>query len=73
MGLMPLAEAEWIEIDALFAAHLAEKRALLETRHGEVFAALPQGGRAGRGITGAPGGAFAAPSSAIFLGATAIS
>ena len=44
MGLMPLAEAEWIEIDALFAAHLAEKRALLETRHGEVFAALPQGG-----------------------------
>lgn len=41
MGLMPLSEAAWFEIDAAMAAELAEKRALLAERHGEVFAALP--------------------------------
>ncbi len=41
MGLMPLAPAEWIEIDSYFAHDLAAKRMLLETSHGEVFAALP--------------------------------
>ncbi|HKW55615.1 MAG TPA: DUF3445 domain-containing protein [Stellaceae bacterium] len=42
LGLMPLAWAEWLEIDRRLAADLAAKRALLETRHGEVFAALPE-------------------------------
>ena len=41
MGLMPLAPGGWIEIDAHFAHDLAAKRALLETRHADVFAALP--------------------------------
>jgi hypothetical protein len=40
LGLMPLAEPDWIETDAEFAAQLAEKRALLATRHDEAFAAL---------------------------------
>jgi dimethylamine monooxygenase subunit A len=40
MGLMPLPPGDWIEIDRHFAAALAAKRALLETRHDEVFAAL---------------------------------
>lgn len=41
MGLMPLAPGGWIEIDAHLAHALAAKRALLETRHADVFAALP--------------------------------
>lgn len=41
MGLMPLHESDWLEIDPHFAAGLAAKRALLAERHGEVFAALP--------------------------------
>jgi dimethylamine monooxygenase subunit A len=39
MGLMPLPSAQWIERDGNFAADLAAKRRLLETRHAEVFAA----------------------------------
>jgi len=42
LGLMPLAWPEWLEIDRRLAADLAAKRALLETRHGDVFAALPE-------------------------------
>jgi hypothetical protein len=42
MGLMPLPEAAWIERDRNFATDLAVKRGLLETRHAEVFAALPE-------------------------------
>ena len=42
MGLRPLAADGWIEIDAHFAHALAAKRALLETRHADVFAALPE-------------------------------
>lgn len=41
MGLMPLPIAEWIELDRNLAVDLAAKRALLETRHDEVFAAMP--------------------------------
>jgi dimethylamine monooxygenase subunit A len=41
MGLMPLAWAEWIEIDGNFVPDLAAKDLLLSQRHGEVFAALP--------------------------------
>ncbi|HUB96251.1 MAG TPA: DUF3445 domain-containing protein [Stellaceae bacterium] len=40
LGLMPLKPSAWIEPDADFAAHLAEKRALLAARHGDVFEAL---------------------------------
>ena len=42
MGLMPLAPANWLEIDANLARDLAAKRALLDARHDEVFAALPE-------------------------------
>jgi dimethylamine monooxygenase subunit A len=42
MGLMPLGEAEWLEIDGDLAAHLAEKRELLAARAAEIFAALPE-------------------------------
>ena len=48
MGLMPLAEPDWLEIDTLLAAHLAEKRTLLIARHDEVFAALPEAEAAAR-------------------------
>jgi hypothetical protein len=42
MGLMALPLAAWFEVDAHLGADLAAKRALLEARHGEVFAALPE-------------------------------
>ena len=42
MGLMVLAEAEWLEIGGDVAATLARKRRLLATRPGEFFAALPE-------------------------------
>ena len=42
MGLMPLREPHWIELDGDFAAHLAAKRGLLATRHDAVFAARPE-------------------------------
>jgi len=42
MGLFPLNLAEWIEVDELLPAELAEKRRLLTERHSEVFAALPE-------------------------------
>jgi hypothetical protein len=48
MGLMPLAEPDWIELDGLLAAHLAEKGSLLAHRHGEVFAARPEADAAAR-------------------------
>lgn len=41
MGLMPLKPAQWLEFDDDLHAHLAEKRALLAERRGDVFAALP--------------------------------
>jgi dimethylamine monooxygenase subunit A len=41
MGLLPLAPAEWIEIDDAFASDVAERERLLTERHGEVFAAVP--------------------------------
>src|SRR5260221_8714755 len=42
MGLMPLPSAEWIEIDDRFAADLAAKHDLMQSRHADVFAALPE-------------------------------
>lgn len=41
MGLMTLAEPEWLEIGGDLAAALARKRRLLASRPDEVFAALP--------------------------------
>jgi dimethylamine monooxygenase subunit A len=42
MGLQPLPAEQWIEIDDGYATQLAAKRDLLATRHGDVFAALPE-------------------------------
>jgi dimethylamine monooxygenase subunit A len=42
MGLQPLPLEAWIEIDDAFAAQLSTKRTLADTRHGEVFQALPE-------------------------------
>ncbi|WP_237214929.1 heme-dependent oxidative N-demethylase family protein [Falsiroseomonas oryziterrae] len=41
MALTACTLAEWIEIDDRYPAELAERRHLLDTRHAEVFAALP--------------------------------
>lgn len=43
MGLRTMALDTWIEIDQHYESELSEKRKLLASRHGEVFAALPQG------------------------------
>jgi hypothetical protein len=48
MGLMPLPVGEWIELGGTLQSDLAAKRELLETRHDEVFAALPEGDAAAR-------------------------
>jgi hypothetical protein len=50
MGLRPLDPAEWIMIDACFEDDLAEKQRLLESRHDEVFAALPAADRGAREV-----------------------
>lgn len=50
MGLLPLDPAEWILLDEGFAADMAEKELLLAGRHGEVFAALPEGVGGGREV-----------------------
>lgn len=42
LGLQPLAERDWIEMDERFAVELAEKARLLHERSDEVFAALPE-------------------------------
>jgi hypothetical protein len=41
MDLVAVAEADWFELDQLYLAEMAERRRLLATAHGEVFAALP--------------------------------
>ena len=41
MGLTSSPVADWIELDDLYDAEMAERRALLADRHGDVFAALP--------------------------------
>lgn len=48
MGLMALKPERWIEIDRNYASDMAEKRRLLQSRHGEVFAALPEAAAASR-------------------------
>ncbi len=42
MGLMPVAESDWFECGSGLASVLDAKRALLETRHGEVFGVRPE-------------------------------
>lgn len=42
MGLMPIAECDWLEAGPTLGDTLAAKRILLETRHDEVFQALPE-------------------------------
>lgn len=41
MGLLACPEPDWIELDERYPAELAERRGLLATRHGDVFAAIP--------------------------------
>lgn len=41
LGIRTIEPSEWIEPDRHYAAHLAEKRRLLATRHAEVVAGLP--------------------------------
>jgi Haem-dependent oxidative N-demethylase, alpha subunit-like len=43
MGLMPLAERDWLELGPDLAVRLAAKRALLASRHDEVFCARREG------------------------------
>ncbi len=42
MGLTAVADSAWFEFDALYPAEMAEKRALLQDRRLEVFAAMPE-------------------------------
>ncbi|HEY1410908.1 MAG TPA: DUF3445 domain-containing protein, partial [Rhodopila sp.] len=41
MDLVSVAEADWFELDRCYASDMAERRRLLDSAHGEVFAALP--------------------------------
>jgi dimethylamine monooxygenase subunit A len=41
MDLVSVPEAAWFEFDQLYGSEMAERRRLLATAHGEVFAALP--------------------------------
>jgi hypothetical protein len=42
MGLFSVPEKEWFELDERYVPEMSERRRLLATRHGDVFAALPQ-------------------------------
>lgn len=42
LGIQQIAATDWIDVDTQYAAHMAEKNRLLNERHGEVFAALPE-------------------------------
>ena len=41
MDLVSVAEADWFELDRCYLAEMAERRRLLATAHGDVFAATP--------------------------------
>lgn len=41
MDLVSVAEADWFELDRRYLGEMAERRRLLDSAHGEVFAALP--------------------------------
>ncbi|MCR9073534.1 MAG: DUF3445 domain-containing protein [Alphaproteobacteria bacterium] len=40
LGIKEIVEADWIDVDRHYAAHMAEKSRLLALRHGEVFDAV---------------------------------
>jgi hypothetical protein len=42
MGLLPLPVSDWIEIDEAFTSQLSTKRELIQSRHSDVFQALPE-------------------------------
>jgi hypothetical protein len=46
LGLVAIAERDWIEIDGGYMAHLAERRQLLAERRAEVVAVTPESGAA---------------------------
>lgn len=48
MDLVSVAEADWFELDQRYWEETAERRRLLASAHGEVFAALPVSGAARR-------------------------
>ncbi len=50
MGLVPCPAAAWIELDDRYPAEMEERRALLASRHAEVFGAVP-GSEAARAET----------------------
>jgi hypothetical protein len=52
MGVKPLDDARWFEPGPRLGEELARKRALLETRHAEVFNALPGADEAARELLG---------------------
>lgn len=52
MGLLALDPAGMIELDDQYPAEMAERRALLARRHGEVFASLPGSEAAGAELLG---------------------
>lgn len=41
LGIKQIEAVDWIDVDAHYAAHMAEKHRLLGEHHGEVFAGLP--------------------------------
>lgn len=41
MGIRTMKEEEWFQVENDYSGHLKERRKLLQTRHDEVFAALP--------------------------------
>ena len=50
MGLTVIPEAMWIEIDSHYAAHLAQRKSLLDHRRADVLAALPDTEEARRAL-----------------------
>lgn len=47
-GVMPLARADWLTVDAAYAAQMAARTALLASRPGDVLACLPEARDAAR-------------------------
>lgn len=41
LGIKEIPVADWIDVDGHYAEHMAEKKRLLDARHGEVFDGLP--------------------------------
>lgn len=52
MGLVTVPEEHWFELDERYESEMAERRHLLETRHGEVFGMRPESAPARREALG---------------------